>query len=200
MNNEVEDKHCLNTNPVQRYDRGQIYIIRSPSTDEVYVGSTIQTLSKCLSVEVCKYNSGKFCSSGEIIKYGDAYIELLEAYPCDSKARLNKRENLYIRSIDGCINKRSEKIELSEEEKQERFKAFSTYNKNYKKNNREKISKKAKEYYIEHSDKLCKANSVYYEANKALVSARMKAYYQRKKEAAIEDQQNILNTQFNICL
>ena len=195
MENDFEEKRSLNTNPVQRYDRGQIYIIRSPSTDEVYVGSTIQLLSKCFSVEVCKYNSGKFCASGEIIKFGDAYIELLEDYPCDSKNKLNKRENFYIRSIDGCINKRSEKIELTDQEKNDRFNAFSTYNKNYKNINREKISQKAKEYYILNSDKLCKANSAYYEANKELVSARMKLYYQRKKDAAISEQEDILNTQ-----
>jgi len=43
--------------------------------------------------------------SGEILQYPDAYIELIENFPCENKEQLNKREGEIIRSMD-CVNKR----------------------------------------------------------------------------------------------
>jgi hypothetical protein len=45
-----------------------------------------------------------YCTSFKIIKYPDAYIELLEQYPCNSREELNRREGSYIRKIN-CVNK-----------------------------------------------------------------------------------------------
>ena len=65
---------------------GKIYSIRSHQTDLIYIGSTIETrLSARLSKHRSDYKryimSGKFnyyVSSFEILKYNDAYIELIE--------------------------------------------------------------------------------------------------------------------------
>jgi hypothetical protein len=40
-----------------------------------------------------------------LLKYGDAYIELLEAYPCDNKMMLDKKEGGCIRAEPNCVNK-----------------------------------------------------------------------------------------------
>jgi hypothetical protein len=83
-----------------KYQRGVIYAIRSHKTNDVYLGSTTQPLHKRLHQHKC-YNE---TSSAEILKHGDAYIELVENFPCNSKAELNKREGWYIRHSD-CVNK-----------------------------------------------------------------------------------------------
>ena len=80
--------------------QGKIYAIRSHQTDQIYVGSTTQTLAQRLGSHRRNYKeylSGKItkgrgiCSSFEILKYGDEYIELLEEYPCDNANQLLRK-------------------------------------------------------------------------------------------------------------
>ena len=94
------------------YKNGKIYTIRSYQTDDIYVGSTLQTLTKRLSKHKASFKMWKndthhYTSSYDIIKYGDAYIELIELFPCNSKMELGRREGELIRSMD-CVNKRIE--------------------------------------------------------------------------------------------
>src|SRR3989304_4474270 len=91
------------------YQKGKIYAIRSYTTDMVYIGSTTQPLSRRLSKHRSNYKrflAGKYnnVTSFELIKHGDAYIELVEDYPCDRKDQLLKREGELIRETN-CINR-----------------------------------------------------------------------------------------------
>ncbi len=100
------------------YSKGQIYTIRSHQTDAIYIGSTCGLLHKRLSGHKKHYKlwmKGKYnyVTSYEIVKYDDAYIELLEDVPCDSKKELNRREGQLIRQHD-CVNKRIAGQTLSE--------------------------------------------------------------------------------------
>ena len=73
------------------YDNGKIYSIRSYSRpDLVYIGSTTEQLSKRFYQH--KKPSNKVKSSKKIIDLGDAYIELIENYSCNSKEELHRRE------------------------------------------------------------------------------------------------------------
>ncbi len=69
-------------------------MLRSYSTDKIYIGSTIQTLSKKMS-EI--QNSNMNVVLDFINKHDDVYIELLENFPCKSKEELNKRQGELIR-------------------------------------------------------------------------------------------------------
>jgi hypothetical protein len=85
------------------YQNGKIYSIRSRSNlDLVYVGSTTQPLSKRFGEH--KKQSNKIKTSKKIIDLGDAYIELIENFSCNSKEELLKREGEIMRSMD-CVNK-----------------------------------------------------------------------------------------------
>ena len=91
------------------YKNGQIYTLRSHQTDAVYIGSTCSALRHRLCEHKSKYKEWKegkyqYTSSFEIIKYDDAYIELLEDFPCDNKKELNRREGQLIRQ-NACVNK-----------------------------------------------------------------------------------------------
>jgi hypothetical protein len=84
------------------YQLSKVYAIRSLSRpDLIYVGSTIQPLSNRMAGHRSSYG----CKSRQIIDLGDAYIDLLEAFSCNSVEELYARENFYIRSME-CVNKK----------------------------------------------------------------------------------------------
>jgi hypothetical protein len=86
---------------VNKYQNSKIYTIRSHQTDLFYIGSTCNSLSKRFN----EHKSQNQTSSKKIIDYGDAYIELLELFPCNSKIELNKREGELIRFYkDNIVN------------------------------------------------------------------------------------------------
>ena len=93
------------------YKNGLIYTIRSPHTDNIYIGSTCQRLSKRLythknNFRQHKNGAIKYMTSYKILELGDEYIELLEACPCNSKIELHKREGELIREYRNiCVNK-----------------------------------------------------------------------------------------------
>ena len=85
-----------------KYSNGIIYAIRSDLTDKFYIGSTYKSLNKRFYEHAKKSqlhikHGIKCTSSHEIIKLGEAHIELLEKYPCDNKEELHKREGELIR-------------------------------------------------------------------------------------------------------
>ena len=83
------------------FQNGKIYAIRSHQTAQVYVGSTTQPLSVRFGAHRLPSNK---LSSLAIMRFPDAYIELIENYPCADKNELNRREGEFIRSMD-CVNK-----------------------------------------------------------------------------------------------
>jgi hypothetical protein len=128
------------------YKNGKIYTIRSYQTDDIYIGSTTQTLTKRLSKHKSDFKRWKkgtyhYVTSYELIKYNDFYIELLEVCPCSNKMELFRREGELIRSMD-CINKNGNGRTTKE------------YKKEYYQENKEKIKEYKKEYYQENKEKL----------------------------------------------
>ena len=95
------------------YSLGKVYKIKSKKTKNVYIGSTCQEL--CIRFKQHKTDYNRFVNkiikkisitSGKIFEYGvdDAYIELIENYPCKSRAELLKREGEIIKSMKKCVN------------------------------------------------------------------------------------------------
>jgi len=127
------------------YSKAKIYCIKSSKTEEVYYGSTCQTLSK-------RFNSHKYSindtTSKQILQYQDAYIELIEDFPCNSRAELSVRERYYIEN-NLCVNK---------------FIPGRT-RKGYYEDNMEKIKAYTKAHYEANKDKI-KQYKQQYRANK----------------------------------
>ena len=77
----------------ERYKRGMIYTIRNIKDDTmIYVGSTINTLSKRFDNHKSDCKRGLcFSLYSHIVDndWTDWYIELYEAYPCNNKKELN---------------------------------------------------------------------------------------------------------------
>ena len=147
------------------YKNSKIYTIRSHHTDKIYIGSTCNALRKRLYDHKSAYKSylnniGGNCSSYDIIKYNDAYIELYEYYPCNNKVELHKREGELIRELD-CVNKyipgRNVK-EYRKEYMKEYMKEYYDYNKN-------NILEKRKKYYENNKNKISKIRNAKFDCN-----------------------------------
>tara|TARA_R110001632_G_scaffold68903_2_gene161532 strand:- start:9 stop:479 length:471 start_codon:yes stop_codon:yes gene_type:complete len=90
------------------YAKGQIYMVCSNDGDMevVYYGSTTQTLSKRMALHRWDYTKNRECTSRDVFDtYGlhNCHIELLEMFPCSSKAELERAEYEYIRN-NKCVN------------------------------------------------------------------------------------------------
>ena len=92
----------------QDLSQGKIYKITNDYNDEVYVGSTCDTLIKRFSKhkrahnQIDKFNKKLYILMRDIGT--DRFrIELIENYPCEDKYQLRQRECFYIREI-GTLN------------------------------------------------------------------------------------------------
>jgi len=96
------------------YQSGKIYTIRSLSSPEIYVGSTIQSLARRMSAHRRDYKRNQVLGLHKhiITDISEWYIELYELFPCNLKCELEKREGQIIREIGTlniCIPGRSDK-------------------------------------------------------------------------------------------
>ena len=153
-----------------KYQRGKIYSIRSYQTDDIYIGSTVQKLYMRLASHRRNYNCWKkekyhYVSSFEILKYDDAYIELIEECPCNDKNELNRREGQIIRSMD-CVNKVIP----------------SRTKKEYYNDNKNIILEKKKEYYIDNKEKILEKAHEYNDRKKEYRNKKQLQYYNQNKD------------------
>ena len=128
------------------YKKGRIYCVRNDINDDVYVGSTIQPLSKRMAThrDKCKTQPFTLYVCMREIGVDHFYIELLEEYPCDNLEQLRRREGECIRSI-GTLNMQisgrtqkewyTDNTAKVKEYRENRKEQLKTYNKEYKDNN-----------------------------------------------------------------
>lgn len=87
--------------PSAKYQRTKIYRIASPHTDRVYIGLTT-------SEDLQSYFKGHLRdrkrTSRHVVKSGDAYIELVEAWPCTTQAEAEAREQHWINLTPTAVN------------------------------------------------------------------------------------------------
>lgn len=155
-----------------KYQRGKIYLIRSHVTDMIYVGSTVEKyLSTRLKGHRNGYNqykkgSKKYQVSFDILEIDEnAYIELYEDYPCESRQQLTKREGEVIRSLD-CINKRIE----------------GRTRKEWEQDNKEYVKEWHKQWYINNKDKIKAQHKQWYANNREEQKAKHKQWHENNKD------------------
>jgi hypothetical protein len=142
-----------------------IYAIRSYQTDKYYVGST----TKPLAWRFSHHKSTGETTSQEIIKYGDAYIELIEE--CDIEVRY-ERERFHIEN-GNVVNK---KCPIRSEEE------YKTIKKAYYEARVDEILTQRKVYYVENTDEIKAKRAVYRSTHIDDINVKMKAYYEAHKD------------------
>jgi hypothetical protein len=130
------------------YSKGKIYCIKSYQTDKVYYGSTCEDLNIRFNGHKCDSNI-KTLTSSQILQYTDAYIELVEEFPCNTKAELHNRERYYIEN-NPCVNKNIP----------------GRTDKEYYEANKEKRKEYLKLWYLANRDRRMESMRLYYHANK----------------------------------
>tara|TARA_R110001606_G_scaffold3605_1_gene16115 strand:- start:139 stop:780 length:642 start_codon:yes stop_codon:yes gene_type:complete len=174
-----------------RYENGKIYKIVDNTNDDIYIGSSTESLIIRLTKhksDYKRYLEGKrnYVSSCDIIKNNDYKIELLELYPCNNRNELEARERLFIEN-NICVNKRIpsrnqkeyyeiNKVKIIERTKQHYIKnkkQIQEYHKEHYKLNREHLKEKSKKYREINKEKIKKQQILYNENN----PNRNKDYY-----------------------
>ena len=151
-----------------KYQDGKIYKILNSESDDVYVGSTTQKLSKRMTNHRTQAKNGKnHLLYQQMREIGDDkfYIELVENYPCESLEQLNKREGEWIREI-ATLNEK-----VAGRTKQE-----------YADEHREVRNQKSKEYYQENKEKILQRQREHYKDNQERINERHKKYNEEHKE------------------
>jgi hypothetical protein len=143
-----------------KYSKGKIYCIKSPQTERIYVGSTILDLNQRLSAHKVHFKN-KNLSSKEIIQYDDAYIELIEEFPCETRDELERREGHHIKLNPNCCNKyiAGRTIKEHYQDNREKFKK-------YYQDNKERLLAYEKQYRIDNHEKKLADDRAYYQKNK----------------------------------
>lgn len=172
------------------YQNGKIYAIRSYKTDDIYIGSTTTVLRKRLAKHKI---TKKFISSHLIMEHGDAYIELIELCPCNSKEELEKREGELIRATPNTVNMKIAG-RTHQEYRDENKEIIAIKNKVYAIENKEHIKEYKKEYHELHKEEDNEKRRVRYEQNKEHELAVNKAYREENKDKIAEKSKEYVAT------
>jgi len=131
------------------YSQGKIYKIISPSTNDVYVGSTVQPLWSRFGSHIRHYRmyqnkNHKYLKSFDIVQFSDSKIVLLEEYNCTNRNQLLAREQEWIEKMMNCINNkpasRSRADYMREFRKRKNAKDyFAKYHAQYRKTEKNKL-------------------------------------------------------------
>ena len=169
------------------FQKGKIYKLWSPqgAEEETYFGSTTDELHKRKSQHKSSHKRNKnICASNILfVKYDDVRIELVEDYPCDSKAELLKKEGEYIRN-NKCLNKNIPDRTIKEY-REDNIESIKDYQKAYYKDNKESIKdyQKAyhKDYLQEYTEKRSEQKKQYYRDNQERIRETVRKYQTSKQ-------------------
>ena len=165
------------------YANGKIYKIVCDTTNKQYIGSTTLSLSKRLSKHKTSYTA--FLKDGNILRktmaldlfVNDNYkIILLEAYPCENKEQLLKKEREHIDKTV-CVNKI---MPFTTEE--ERLKKQKEYLDKYRMKNQNKLAEYYHTYEVNNQERIKERRANYYQNNKTEIRTKRKAFLQNNIE------------------
>ena len=127
--------------------QGYIYLLKSPNTNKVYVGSTTNKERRYWghTNDYKYYLEGKchYKKSFDIVECGDCYMEVYKVILYNNKKTLLEEEEKVIRELD-CINTKHAKRSIKEwraDNKQHEI----NYRKEYYKKNKTRINARNKE-------------------------------------------------------
>lgn len=177
------------------YSNGKIYCIRNNIDEQIYIGSTCQSLSKRMAYhrqDAKKTNRQNTLIYPLMLDYGieNFYIELIEEYSCENSNQLEKREGELIREMKASLNQKvagrtmdEYKVECAEQIKQSKALRAKTY----AEKNPEKVKNRRKEYYWKDPEKYREDTRKYNEEHREAVLAKKREYYHNNREKILEN-------------
>ena len=200
------------------YSQGKIYKITNDYNDDIYIGSTCDTLVKRFSKHKKDINNEekkhrKLYVLMNEIGFDRFRIQLICDYPCEDKYQLRQKEGEYIRQI-GTLNKNiagrtDEQYDQETKDKKREYKReyikrnkekISKYNednkehiqeymKQYREKNQETLKAKKQEYRDANRDKINEQKRNHYSQNRERIRAEQNQKYNEKK---LSNNQNIV--------
>jgi hypothetical protein len=164
------------------YSQGRIYQIVNDIDDDVYIGSTCNSLSNRMCQHKVRMKQSN-CENRRLYQHikeiGIEHfrIELIEYFPCETKEQLHAREGQLIRQL-GTLNCKIEGRTKNE----------------YNEDNKEDILEKQKQYYEAHKAEILEKQKQYYEANKEALAEKKKQWYEAHKEDILEKNEQYRET------
>ena len=165
------------------YRNGKIYKLVNNVDDEIYVGSTCNTLRQRLGghKKDAKQRSYLVYQHLNDIGMDNVEIILIEAFPCDNKDVLHARERYWIDTLKPSLNKQVP-TRTDAEYRQDNKDKITLYKKEYQQANKDKLALKDKEYYQVNKDKITMKQKEYKQANKDKIALYKKEYQQANKD------------------
>ena len=188
----------------KKFQNGKIYFIGNFIDDEIYIGSSCQSLQKRFQQHKDSMNSYKKNRKlyVKMIELGieHFYIEEIEKCPCNNLEELRKRERHYIKERQPILNKqiptRTEKewradnkdyLQEYEKKRQEKNKEeIKAYQQKYHQEHKEEIQAQRKEYREKNKEELLKKKRKYHHNNKEKISKKHQQYYQENRGRFLE--------------
>jgi len=153
-----------------KLEDAKIYKLTSAQTDKVYIGSTCRKLRERLAEHRYRYYNpnAKVTTSGELLKYPDCKIELVELFPCESLKDLRDRERYHI--------ERSNSVNYN--------KPARDPNQWYQ-DNKEKVNASHRKYYEQNKEKLKQTRKAYAERNREKGREYQQKYREKRKNLRV---------------
>ena len=157
------------------YSRGKVYKLVNNVDNEIYVGSTIQSLTqrkaghKRKAVDVPYRRVYQHLNT---IGWDNVEIVLIENYPCQSKEELNARERYWIEELKPSLNKLIPTRTAQE----------------YRQDNTDKIKEKMREYLQKNADNIREQKREYHQKNADLIKEKQREYRQNNSDKIKEYQ------------
>lgn len=155
------------------YSKGKIYCLYSENLNEVYVGSTTNSLCERLAHHNHHYKNDnqKKTTSCILYNYGEKIcIKLLENFPCNSKNELELKEREWIEKTENCVNKLIPTRDWKER-RANNIEAHNQYMKKYREENAEAIKEKEKAYKEANKQKASEQHKIWVAANAERIKA-----------------------------
>lgn len=171
------------------YSKGKIYAIKSPSCDKFYIGSTCQTLSKRMNTHKSHYKMFikgllNYTRSYDLLMYSDAFIELIEDYPCQTRFQLEQRERFYIETLNDKVVNNNIPTRKWAEYYQDHKTKLNSYNQEYHQQNKERIRSQKSKYNEENKDKIKLRKSKHKQENRESYNQHQRDYVSRLRQIA----------------
>ena len=173
------------------YQKACIYeiVCKDVNITQRYVGSTTNLIQRRGAHKTnCNNEKGKNYSmyvyqfireNGGFEKWDVVLIE--QVIDCQDKQNLHKRERYYIEEKKAELNKQIPLRTLKEYRKENKDK-LTKQKKEYRENNKDEIAKRWKIYTEKNKDKIAEQKKEYYEENKEKTIEKVKEYREKNKE------------------
>jgi len=187
----------------RNYQQAKIYMICNGDKDCIpYIGSSCKRLlSQRMNQHRDDYKKWKrnpekysYISSFTLFeKFGieNCYIELIQAYPCNTSDELRARERRWINDIK-CVNinkpfvSKEERIEINKIYREEHKEEIAERDKIYREEHKEEIAERKKIYYDEHKEEIAEKGKIYCNKHKEEIIEKNKIKYQKNKKLILE--------------